>query len=81
MVINEIKLKELLKAKGLTKSALCQAINISSKTVAKISKGESVGDKVATKIANFLGVEPSQLVATNVILETLQKEIVTPHTD
>ena len=75
MVINEIKLKELLKAKGLTKSALCQAINLSSKTVAKISKGESVGDKVATKIANFLGVEPSQLVATNVILETLQKEM------
>lgn len=75
MVINESKLKELLKAKGVTKSALCQAINVSSKTIAKIGKGENVGDKVVQKIAEFLGVDASLLVAGNLVLDTLQKEM------
>ena len=39
MIINEVKLKELLKKKGITKSALCDEIGISSRTIAKIGKG------------------------------------------
>lgn len=52
MVINEIKLKELL----------------------KIGKGENINDKVAQKIAKFLGVENTDLLEDNVILKTLQTE-------
>ncbi len=57
MIINEVKLKELLNKKGITKSALCDEIGISSRTIAKIGKGENINDKVVQKIAVFLGVE------------------------
>ena len=39
MIIDQAKLKDLLKKKGLTKSALCAEIGISSRTIAKIGKG------------------------------------------
>lgn len=74
MIINEVKLKESLKKKGITKSALCDEIGISSRTIAKIGKGEDINDKVAQKIAEFLGVENTDLVEDNVILKTLQTE-------
>ena len=74
MIINEVKLKELLKKKGITKSALCDEIGVSSRTIAKIGKGEDINDKVAKKIAEFLGVEKTDLVEDNVILKTLQTE-------
>ena len=53
MIINEVKLKELLKKRGITKSALCDEIGISSRTIAKIGKSEDINDKVAQKIAEF----------------------------
>ena len=74
MIINEVKLKELLKKKGITKSALCNEIGISSRTIAIIGKGEDINDKVAKKIAEFLGVENIDLVEDNGILKTLQAE-------
>ena len=75
MVINEAKLKLLLKEKGITKSALCAELGISSRTIAKIGKGEDINEKVAQKIAEFLGVDNSDLVDANVILKTLQTEM------
>lgn len=75
MVINETKLKLLLKEKGITKSALCAELGISSRTIAKIGKGEDINEKVAQKIAEFLGVDNSDLVDANVILKTLQTEM------
>ena len=75
MVINEAKLKLLLKEKGITKSALCAELGISSRTIAKIGKCEDINEKVAQKIAKFLGVDNLDLVDANVILKTLQTEM------
>ena len=75
MVINEAKLKLLLKEKGITKSALCAELGVSSRTIAKIGKGEDINEKVAQKIAEFLGVDNSDLVDANVLLKTLQTEM------
>ena len=64
MVINETKLKLLLKEKGITKSALCAELGVSSRTIAKIGKGEDINEKVAQKIAKFLGVDNLELILT-----------------
>lgn len=74
MIINESKLKELLKKKGITKSALCEKIGISSRTIAKISKGEEINDNVVGKILIFLDAGFDDIVDHNHILQTLQKE-------
>lgn len=74
MIINESKLKELLKKKGITKSALCEKLGISSRTIAKISKGEEINDNVVGKILIFLDAGFDDIVDHNHILQTLQKE-------
>lgn len=75
MIIDNVKFKELLKNRGLNKSDLTNALGISSRTIAKIGKGERISDRIVTKIATFLGVENSVLASTNVILATLQEEM------
>ncbi len=74
MIINEAKLKELLKRKGITKSALCEKVDISSRTIAKISKGEDINDNVVGKILAFLDASFDDILETNHVLQTLQKE-------
>ncbi len=74
MIINEAKLKELLKRKGITKSALCEKVGISSRTIAKISKGEDINDNVVGKILAFLDADFDDILEANHILQTLQKE-------
>lgn len=75
MIIDNVKFKELLKNRGLNKSDLTNALGISSRTIAKIGKGERISDRIVAKIASFLGVENSDLASTNVILATLQEEM------
>ena len=75
MRIDEAKLKRILKERGLNKSALCESAGISSRTMAKIGKGESVGDKVIEKIAEFLGVQKSDLTFLGGALRVLQEEM------
>ena len=75
MIIDNVKFKELLKNRGLNKSDLTNALGISSRTIAKIGKGERISDRIVAKIATFLGVENSDLASTNVILATLQEEM------
>lgn len=75
MIINQEKLKELLKIKGLTKSGLCGEIGISSRTIAKIAKGEDINDKVVGRIAGILGANSCELAKVNVILETLRNQM------
>ena len=53
----ENKLKEI----GLTKSELTAKLGISSKTIAKISKGEKIANNVLVKIADFLHCNSSDL--------------------
>ena len=63
--------------RGLTKSALAETLGISSRTIAKISRGEKVADHVLAKIAVFLDCKPEELcrsVSDNALLQTLRDE-------
>lgn len=75
MIIDQAKLKDLLNKKGLTKSALCAEIGISSRTIAKIGKGEDINDNVVKRIAEYLGADCSKIIKSNEILDTLRKEM------
>lgn len=74
MVINEEKLKGMLKKNNLTKSDLCEKLGISSRTIAKISKGEDINTKVVNKIVTFLNISYEDLLDGNDILKTLRNE-------
>ena len=70
-------LTQKLNDRGLTKTALAQELGISSRTVAKISRGEKVAGHVIVKIAAFLGCKPEELyrsVSDNALLQTLRDE-------
>ena len=69
----ENKLKDI----GLTKSELTAKLGISSKTIAKISKGEKIANNVLVKIADFLHCNSSDLfrfICDNHILQILREE-------
>lgn len=74
MIINEQKFNELLKRKGIKKSALCEALGISSRTIAKISKGEDINDNVVGKILIYLDASFEDVLKVNHILQTLHNE-------
>ena len=74
MVINEEKLKNLLKKNNITKSGLCEKLGISSRTIAKISKGENINANVVNKIIVFLNASYEDLLNGNDILKTLRNE-------
>ncbi len=66
-----------LNEKGLTKSALTTQAGISSRTVAKIGRGEKIADHVLKKISEFLGCSVTDLYRTisdNALLQTLRDE-------
>lgn len=66
-----------LEEKGLTKTDLTEKLGISSRTVAKISRGEKIADHVLKKIADFLGCTAEALcrsVSDNALLQTLRDE-------
>lgn len=70
-------LTQKLNNRGLTKTALAQELGISSRTVAKISRGEKVAGHVIVKIAAFLDCKPEELyrsVSDNSLLQTLRDE-------
>jgi Fic family protein/DNA-binding Xre family transcriptional regulator len=66
-----------LSEKGLTKTSLTEELGISSRTVAKIGRGEKIADHVLEKIAVFLGCNPEELyrpISDNPLLQTLRDE-------
>lgn len=66
-----------LKEKGLNKTSLITQAGVSSRTVAKIGRGEKIADHVLNKIASFLDCPVSELysvVSDNVLLQTLRDE-------
>ena len=66
-----------LEEKGLTNTDLTEKLGISSRTVAKISRGEKIADHVLKKIADFLGCTAEELcrsVSDNALLQTLRDE-------
>ena len=63
-------LENKLAEKGLTRSDLTKKLGISSRTVAKISKGEKLSRIVLVKISDFLGCEPTELYHEERIITT-----------
>ena len=70
-------LDRVLSAKSMTKTALAAELGISSKTIAKMSKGEKIADHVLKKIADHFSCPVAELCAEktdNLILQTLRDE-------
>lgn len=70
-------LLQKLNEKGLTKTALTTELGISSRTIAKIGRGEKIADRVLDKIAVFLGCSVDELcqsVSDNTLLQILRDE-------
>ena len=70
-------LNSRLKAKGLTKTDLTAAIGLSSRTIAKINRGERVSAATLRKIAEYLGCAAQELyreISDNPILQILREE-------
>ena len=70
-------LYEQLRRKGITKTDLTSEIGISSRTIAKIAKGEKLSSRTIEKIAAFLGCDVHSLYqekSDNLILQTLREE-------
>lgn len=66
-----------LKDKGITISSLTNELNISSRTIAKLNRGEKIANHVLQRIADYLSCEADDLyksVANNPLLRTLQEE-------
>ncbi|MBR6215185.1 MAG: Fic family protein [Spirochaetaceae bacterium] len=70
-------LEKALKEKGIGKSELSEKLGLSSRTVAKIAKGEKLSRQSIQKIAAFLKTAPGLLVkeiSSNKILQLLRDE-------
>ena len=66
-----------LREKGITKTDLTKELGISSRTIAKIAKGEKLGAITLRKMAEYLGCDPSLLcreISANAILQLLRDE-------
>lgn len=62
---------------GLTKTDLISKLGISSRTIAKMSKGEKIADHVLNKIASFLNCDKNDIfryICDNHILQILKEE-------
>ena len=67
----------LLEKNGLKKSELTAKLGISSRTIAKISKGEKLADNVIARLCGFFGCKKEDLfteVCDNKILQVLREE-------
>lgn len=76
-MISYSSLLQKLNEKGLTKTALTTELGISSRTVAKIGRGEKIAGHALDRIATFLGCAAGDLCQTisdNQILQTLREE-------
>lgn len=70
-------LNRVLIANGMTKTALAAELGISSRTIAKMAKGEKIADHVLKKIADYFSCPVAELcaeVSDNPILQTLREE-------
>ena len=68
---------KFLKEKNMKKSELSTKLGISSRTIAKIGKGEKIADHVISRLCDFLGCEKEDIcteVCDNKILQVLREE-------
>ena len=71
-------LERMLSANGMTKTALAAELGISSRTIAKISKGEKIAGHVLEKIAGYFSCPVEELCAEksdNPVLQALRDEM------
>jgi Fic family protein len=76
-VISYDGLEKALKDKHIGKTELATELGLSSRTVAKIGKGEKLSNRSIERIAGYLGVAPELLmkeVSDNNILQLLREE-------
>ena len=67
----------LLEKNGLKKSELTEKVGISSRTIAKMSKGEKIADNVIARLCVFFGCKRENIVSEkndNKILQALREE-------
>ena len=62
-MVNYTGLEDKLREKGIRKSDLTRELGISSRTIAKIGRGEKLSGKVLEKIADYLGCAPADLTS------------------
>lgn len=70
-------LNKLLQVKNMKKSELTSKLGISSRTIAKISKGEKIADHVLVRLGDFFGCAKEDLcieICDNNILQALREE-------
>lgn len=70
-------LTRLLKQNGLKKSELTAKLGISSRTIAKISKGDKIANNVIVRLCEFFGCKKEDLfteVCDNAVLQVLRDE-------
>ena len=70
-------LEQKLIERGIGRSELTKRIGLSSRTVAKIGKGEKLSNGVLKKLGEFFGCDPAELcreISDNPILQTLREE-------
>ena len=70
-------LERFLSAKGMTKTSLATELGISSKTMAKMSRGEKIANHVLKRIADYFSCSVTELCTAksdNLILQTLRDE-------
>lgn len=70
-------LKERLRVKAINKSDLTEILGISSRTIAKIAKGEKISARTMAKIADYLECDSLYLyreISDNTILQVLRDE-------
>lgn len=68
---------KILQDRRLTKTDLSAELGISSRTIAKIGKGEKLSKRTLQKIADYLGCNPDSLcreISENAILQILRDE-------
>jgi len=71
------KLEKKLADKGINRTDLTHEPGISSRTIAKISKGEKLSQRTLRKIAEYLSCDPDdlfQIISDNPILQRLREE-------
>lgn len=74
MIIDNNKFNLLLNKAKISKSDLCKILSMSSRTIAKISKGEDISKYVIEKLINYFSVEYEDILKTNNVYNTLLKE-------
>ena len=70
-------LLQLLKARGMKKSMLSETVGISSRTIAKISKGEKIAENVLLRLCDYFECQREDIlieISDNALLQALREE-------